>query len=157
MADTFDVIAVSARRDILTLLLSGDRSTAQIRAALDLEDAAKHLAALAKAGLVVARGEGSTKVWHLDPTPLLDVDSWLIPFLEAAGSFALDGTASVFAAWSGVDMGETIGRAMADRTHQARTAMQDATGKLQDASDLVTSKLPKTVTDRLARKHPNES
>ena len=157
MADIFDVISDPTRRDILAVLLEGDASTSSIGRALSIEDAAKHLAALAKAGLVVARGEGAKKVWHLDPTPLQDVDSWLIPFLEAAGSFAPDGSASVFAAWSGSDVGENIGRVVADRTHQARTVIHDATELLQEASDKVASRLPKTVTERLGRKHPKGS
>ena len=157
MADIFDVISDPTRRDILAVLLEGDATTASITRALSIEDAAKHLAALAKAGLVVAQGEGAKKTWRLDPTPLQDVDSWLIPFLEAAGSFAPDGSASVFAAWSGADVGESIGRVVADRTHQARTVIHDASELLQEASDKVTSRLPKTVTDRLPKKHPKES
>ena len=157
MADIFDVISDATRRDILAVLLEEDSSTASIAKALDINDAAKQLAILAKAGLVVAQGEGARKTWRLDPAPLQEVDAWLIPFLEAAGSFAPDGGTSVFSAWSGADVGETLGRVVADRTHLARTVIHDASELLQDASDKVASKLPKTVTDRLAKKHPKGS
>lgn len=157
MADIFTVISDSTRRDILAVLLEGESSTAAIGRTLGIEDAAKQLTALAKAGLVVAQGEGAKKTWRLEPSPLQDVDSWLIPFLEAAGSFAPDGSSAVFAAWSGADVGDTIGRRVAERTHQARSAIHDASELLHDASHKVARKLPKTVTDRLARKQATGS
>jgi ArsR family transcriptional regulator, arsenate/arsenite/antimonite-responsive transcriptional repressor len=145
MADIFDVIADATRRDILSALLDAPASTASLTKQLGTVDTAKHLAALATAGLVVAEGEGAKKTWRLDPTPLAEIDGWLVPFLDAAGSFATDGGASAFAAWSGSDVGETLGRAIADRSHQARAVIHDASEKAK-------KKLPKTVVDKLGRK-----
>jgi len=145
MADIFDVIADANRRDILRSLLEEPATSTQIKAKLGLEDAAKQIAVLAKAGLLVSTGEGAKKTWSVDPAPLQDVDGWLVPFLEAAGAFATDGGGSVFGAWSGSDAGETLGRAVADRSHQARVV-------IEDASELIKSRLPKTVTDRLGKK-----
>jgi len=145
MADIFDVIADAARRDILTALLAAPATTANLTRQLGIDDTSKHLAALAKVGLVVAEGEGAKKTWRLDPTPLAEVDGWLVPFLDAAGSFGADGGASAFAAWSGADVGETLGRAIADRSHQARVVIQDASEKAKQ-------KLPKSMAEKLGRK-----
>ncbi|TBN58429.1 ArsR family transcriptional regulator [Glaciihabitans arcticus] len=146
MADIFDAISNPARRSILQVLLEGDASSSAIAAAVPLEAAevTRQLAILRKAGLVVSTGEGAKKTHHLDPAPLQELDGWLVPFLDAAGSFHGSGEPSVFGAWSGADVGGTIGRAAADRSHQARTV-------IQDVSDIVSSKLPKTVTERFAR------
>lgn len=142
MADIFDVIADATRRDILSALLDAPATTAALTKQLGIDDTAKHLAALAKAGLVVAEGEGAKKTWRLDPTPLAEIDGWLVPFLDAAGAF---GAPPMFAAWSGTDAGETLGRAIADRSHHARVVIHDASEKAK-------KKLPKTVVDKLGRK-----
>ena len=136
MADIFDVIADANRRDILRALLDEPATSTQIKAKLGLDDAAKQIAVLAKAGLLASTGEGAKKTWSVDPAPLQDVDGWLVPFLEAAGAFATDGGGSVFGAWSGSDAGESLGRAVADRSYRARTA-------LHDASEIVAKKLPR--------------
>ena len=146
MADIFDVIADASRRDILRELLEGPATTAALTKTLGTDDTAKQLAVLAKAGLVVANGEGAKKTWTLDPSPLQDVDGWLVPFLEAAGAFGVDGSPSVFGAWSGADLGGNLGRVIADRSYQARSVIHDAKAKL-----------PKSVVDRLDRKHPKGS
>jgi DNA-binding transcriptional ArsR family regulator len=150
MADIFDVIADATRRDILSQLLDGPASTAALGKALGIDDAAKQLTVLSKAGLVVANGEGAKKVWSLDPSPLQDVDGWLVPFLEAAGAFGAEGAGSVFGAWSGSGAGESIGRAIADRSHSARVVIEEATEKAK-------TKLPKSVVDRLGKRAPKES
>jgi ArsR family transcriptional regulator, arsenate/arsenite/antimonite-responsive transcriptional repressor len=150
MADIFDVLADATRRDILSALLEAPATTAALSKSLGTDDTAKQLAVLAKAGLVVAEGEGARKTWRLEPTPLAEIDGWLVPFLDAAGSFATDGGASAFAAWSGSDVGETLGRAIADRSHKARVVIEDASEKAKQ-------KLPKTVARKLGRQRPNES
>jgi ArsR family transcriptional regulator len=42
-----------------------------------------------------------------------------------------DSDAAVFAAWSGADVGETIGRKIAEGSHQARTVIHDASEQVQ--------------------------
>ena len=150
MADIFDVIADATRRDILTALLEAPATTAALTKQLGIDDTAKQVAALAKAGLVVAEGEGARKTWRLDPAPLAEIDGWLVPFLDAAGAFGADGGASAFAAWSGADVGETLGRAIAERSHKARVVIEDASEKAK-------KKLPKTVAEKLGLGHSNES
>ena len=150
MADIFDVIADATRRDILSALLDAPATTAELTKRLGIEGTAAHLAALSKAGLVVAEGAGSSKTWSLEPSPLAEIDGWLVPFLDAAGAFAAGDDASPFAAWSGLDAGESLGRAIADRSHHARVV-------IQDASDKAKKKLPRTVAEKLGLGHPNES
>ena len=150
MADIFDVIADATRRDILSALLDAPATTAELTKALGIEGTAAHLTALSKAGLVNAEGTGSSKVWSLDPSPLAEIDGWLVPFLDAAGAFAAADGASPFGAWSGHDAGETLGRAIADHSHQARVVIQDASEKAK-------KKLPRTVAEKLGLGHPNES
>ena len=152
MADIFDVISDPDRRGILQVLLEGDATSGGIAAAVGLAptDVTRQLTVLRKAGLVVSSGEGAKKTHTLNPEPLQELDGWLVPFLDAAGSFHGEDGPSVFAAWSGADVGETIGRVVADRSHQARTVIQDVT-------EIVSSRLPKTVTDRRARKGPHDA
>jgi DNA-binding transcriptional ArsR family regulator len=106
MADIFDIVADSTRREILQVLLeaqssgSGEVSVSQIVLALELSQptVSKHLKVLRDVGLVKVREEGQHRYYHLDPTPLEEVDDWLLPFLgsaEATNAAALDAAASL--------------------------------------------------------------
>jgi len=157
MTDIFDVIADPTRRQLLTALR--DRLSAEGVGnsgvgvaefvgllAVTRPTVVRHLAVLKEAGLVVEAGEGAAKVYTLDPSPLEEVEDWLVPFIGIGehGDIAAYGdepeetwdAAAAFAAWSGADVGESIGRAVADRSYRARTA-------LHDASEIVAKKLPR--------------
>lgn len=94
MADIFDVIADSTRRDILQVLLdrhapeaggvTRGTSVSEIVAQLGLSQptVSKHLKVLREAGLVVVREEGQHRYYSLDYEPLETVEDWLIPFLS---------------------------------------------------------------------------
>ena len=138
MADIFDVIADGTRRDLLQVLLqqyvsaaspSGEISVGQLveRLGLSQPTVSKHLKVLRDHGLVTVREDGQHRYYRLDTGPLEDVEDWLIPFLSADfdGGDTDDGSA-VFAAWAGADMGETIGRRLAEGSHQARTVVSGA-------------------------------
>jgi len=114
----------------------------------------KHLKVLRDHGLVSVREDGQHRFYRLDASPLEDIEDWLVPFLsadfdETAGSedalFGADSEASdelaVFAAWAGADVGETIGRRIAEGSFQARSA-------IQDASEAVVRRLPKSLRRR---------
>jgi ArsR family transcriptional regulator len=150
MADIFDVISDSTRRELLSVLLdryvtsdssSGEISVGDLVEHLGLSQptVSKHLKVLRDHGLVTVREDGQHRYYKLESSPLEDVEDWLIPFLSADfdGS-ADDSSANAFAAWSGADVGETIGRRVAEGTHQARTALHDAT-------EQVTRHLPDVV------------
>ncbi|MEJ3405411.1 metalloregulator ArsR/SmtB family transcription factor [Rathayibacter sp. YIM 133350] len=92
MADIFDVVADSTRRDILGTLLAhhstdtrrGEVSVSAIVAELGLSQptVSKHLKVLREAGLVAVREEGQHRYYHLDYGPLEEIEDWLIPFLS---------------------------------------------------------------------------
>jgi ArsR family transcriptional regulator len=156
MADIFDVIADGTRRDLLMVLLgqltiidregsdespTGEISVGQIveRMGLSQPTVSKHLKVLRDHGLVTVREDGQHRYYRLDTAPLGEVEDWLIPFLSArlVDGHGVDGhsgaelvddprSAAVFAAWSGSDVGETIGRRLAEGSHQARSVISEA-------------------------------
>jgi ArsR family transcriptional regulator len=142
MADIFDVVADPTRRELLHLLLeayvsveseAGELSVGEIVEKLGATQptVSKHLKVLRDHGLVSVREDGQHRYYSLDATPLEDLEDWLIPFLSAdfdpsrIDPDAGNGSA-VFAAWAGGDVGQKVGRAVADSTHKARSAVQDA-------------------------------
>jgi ArsR family transcriptional regulator, arsenate/arsenite/antimonite-responsive transcriptional repressor len=166
MADIFDVIADGTRRDLLKVLLSqlaivdrddaagsanGEISVGQIveRMGLSQPTVSKHLKVLRDHGLVTVREDGQHRFYRLDTAPLEEVEDWLVPLLSAgmlggqgADDLADDPrSAAVFAAWSGSDVGETIGRRLAEGSHQARSV-------LTEAGEAVTT-LPRKLQQRL--------
>lgn len=159
MADIFDVIADSTRRDLLQALLdrfaqpespSGELSVGEMveKLALSQPTVSKHLKVLRDADLVRVREEGQHRYYRLNPGPLESVESWLLPFLAVDFDAAQEPGAAVFAAWSGAripsslrraaqsldhagEAGASLGRAAADATFQARAAIDDATAVVQ--------------------------
>ena len=144
MADIFDVIADPTRREVLAVLLerytaadsdSGDISVGEIveRLGLSQPTVSKHLKVLRDHGLVHVREERQLRYYSLDAGPLEEVEDWLIPFLSAdfddTGLDDVQGddarSLTVFSAWSGSDLGATVGRAAADSTHRARALLRD--------------------------------
>lgn len=165
MADLFDVIADPTRRQLLGVLLEryislespdGEISVGDIVEHLGLSQptVSKHLKVLRDHGLVSVREDGQHRFYRLDASPLEDIEDWLVPFLSAdfddtAASedalYAADSDTNdelaVFAAWAGADVGETIGRRIAEGSFQARSA-------IQDASEAVVRRLPKSLRHR---------
>ncbi len=119
--------------------------------ALSQPTVSKHLKVLRDHGLVTVREDGQHRFYHLDSAPLEDIEDWILPFLSAdfdstdfdrddlnqdieslLDDAALqDPDAAVFAARSGADVGETIGRKIAEGSHQARTVIHDASEQVQ--------------------------
>ncbi|MBF4463283.1 MULTISPECIES: ArsR/SmtB family transcription factor [unclassified Rathayibacter] len=129
MADIFGVIADGTRRDILALLLEqredaapDGMSVSAIVARLELSQptVSKHLRVLREAGLVTVRESGQHRYYALQYGPLAELEDWLLPFLAVAEEGAptlLDAPTAARA--------ESLGRALADRTHQVTTVVQD--------------------------------
>ena len=100
MADIFSVVADSARRDILRILLEravplGEirGPSAEVRGELSVSDivvrlglsqptVSKHLKVLREAGLVTVRENGQHRFYRLEFSPLEEIEDWLIPFLS---------------------------------------------------------------------------
>ena len=145
MADIFAVIADATRRELMSVLADGgELSVGQMveRLGLTQPTVSKHLRVLREHGLVTVRENGQHRYYRMDASPLSSIESWLVPFLSPTTSAARDdsGTA-VFAAWSGVDVGENLGRRLADREYQARSALEGASRRL-----------PRVVRKRLFRR-----
>lgn len=121
----------------------------------------KHLKVLRDHGLVTVREDGQHRYYRMDAAPLESIQDWLIPFLSiysSSGTYSnsadVDGTedeagSAAFSAWAGADVGDTIGRRIAEGSHQARMALHGASDKLSDASGAVAGKLPAGVRRRL--------
>jgi DNA-binding transcriptional ArsR family regulator len=152
MADIFGVLADSTRRDILAHLAHAARSGTGPTPVPELVEALgavrqsvnRHLTVLAEAGLVTVVDDGPERSYALDATPLEEVEEWLVPFLALAPT---DGATTAFTAWSGADLGESIGRATAERYFKARSAIRGAS---QSVTSL-TGRLPLRVTRRSIR------
>src|SRR4051812_28922716 len=82
MESSFAVVAEPNRRAILGLLLSSERSVADIEHELRLSQPAvsKHLRVLRDTGFVESRVDAQRRVYRLRPEPLMELDAWLAPF-----------------------------------------------------------------------------
>ncbi|AWB94505.1 transcriptional regulator [Agromyces badenianii] len=135
MADIFDVVADSTRRDILAVLLErensvpssgGEISVSEIVTALGASQptVSKHLKVLRESGLVAVREEGQHRYYRLDRTPLETLEDWLIPFVStdaAADAATLAGVAARDEAPLNEDQfafASAIGKAFAQTAHQ---------------------------------------
>ncbi len=112
---------------MMALLDRGETSVGELVEALGLSQptVSKHLKVLRDHGLVTVREDGQHRHYRLDIAPLEQLEDWLVPFLvhgPAEDEPVLDdGGSAVFAAWSGADVGGTIGRRVAEGTYRART------------------------------------
>lgn len=161
MADIFDVVSDPTRRELLQVLLdryvsqesvSGEISVGDIveRLGLSQPTVSKHLKVLRDHGLVSVREDGQHRYYKLDAAPLETLEDWLLPFLSADfddDELRIDdGGSAAFAAWAGAaDVGENLGRRIAEGQHQARTV-------IHDASEAVQKRLPTIIRRRPFRK-----
>jgi DNA-binding transcriptional ArsR family regulator len=78
-AAVFRAIADPTRRDILDMLLDGERTVGEIaeQFAVSRPAVSKHLRVLRGARLVRARREGRQRLCSVDPEPLRAIDAWL--------------------------------------------------------------------------------
>lgn len=158
MADIFAVIADPTRRDLLQALLdrqatsdtAGELSVGEMVEKLGLSQptVSKHLRVLRENHLVAVREVGQHRYYRLDADPLEAVEDWLVPFLSSDFDVVDTTGSAVFAAWSGTNVpapirraaetlqhsgeaGESIGRRVADASHQVQTVIEDATAGVQ--------------------------
>ena len=139
MADIFDVLADETRRDLLTTLhesrvrgaAGGELSVTELVEKLGLSQptVSKHLQKLREHGLVSVRTDGQHHYYKLQTAPLHELGNWVGDFLDEPVGDGSAATAA-FSAWSGADLGETLGRRLADGTYQARAAVAEAQEKV---------------------------
>lgn len=77
-SDVFNAIAEPRRRDILSLLRSGERPVTELAEQLGMTQpgASKHLKVLREVGLVQDRQEGKRRLYALDARGLRAVHEW---------------------------------------------------------------------------------
>lgn len=78
-ADVFNAVAEPRRREILDLLMDGERPVNDIVARLDLgqPQVSKHLKVLREVGLVDAREDGRKRVYRLNGRGLKPIHDWV--------------------------------------------------------------------------------
>ncbi len=78
-ADVFRALSDPTRRAVLDRLAAGERSVAELTAALPVSQPAvsQHLAALKAAGLVGERREGRRTYYRIEPQGLAPLIDWL--------------------------------------------------------------------------------
>jgi DNA-binding transcriptional ArsR family regulator len=84
-SDVFNAIAEEHRRDILDVLLSGEKSVGAIvnDLAISQPQVSKHLRVLNEVGLVRCRAEGRRRLYRLEPARLGPLREWVAKYEEA--------------------------------------------------------------------------
>ncbi len=82
MAVPFAVLAEPHRRQILDLLVEGERPVGELVTELSASQpvVSKHLRVLREAGLVDVRIDAQRRVYSVRPEPLEELDRWLEPY-----------------------------------------------------------------------------
>jgi DNA-binding transcriptional ArsR family regulator len=90
-SDVFNAIAESRRREILDVLIEGEKPVGAIVDDLSMSQpqVSKHLRVLSEVGLVRCRAEGRRRLYSLEPATLQPFQEWLAKY-EAALSDRLD-------------------------------------------------------------------
>jgi DNA-binding transcriptional ArsR family regulator len=81
-SDAFNAVAESRRRQILDLLIGGERPVNDIVASLGLAQpqVSKHLRVLREVGLVSVRGSGQQRLYKLNAERLKAIHDWVHTF-----------------------------------------------------------------------------
>jgi len=81
-ADVFNAIAEEHRRDILDVLVTGEKPVGAIvdELAIPQPQVSKHLRVLSEVGLVRCRAVGRRRLYRLNPTCLRPVGNWVAKY-----------------------------------------------------------------------------
>src|SRR6267154_3251770 len=81
-SDVFNAIADMHRRDVLDVLIAGERAVGAIVNDLSMSQpqVSKHLRVLSEVGLVRCRAEGRRRLYRLEPAPLRTMHEWLAKY-----------------------------------------------------------------------------
>jgi DNA-binding transcriptional ArsR family regulator len=84
-SDVFNAIAEAGRRDILDVLIAGEKSVGAIVSELPMSQpqVSKHLRVLSEVGLVRHRAEGRHRMYRLEPARLWPLHEWLAKYEQA--------------------------------------------------------------------------
>ena len=154
MADIFDVVADATRREMLQILLenletgSGEMSVSELvaRTGLSQPTVSKQLKVLRDSGLVGVREDGQHRLYHLDPTPLEELEDWAIPFLSVNFPGVSDQARQerLFADDVVSAAATTVGNAAATTVFQVTQAFGDLQNSTKDAVRNAVSRLRKS-------------
>jgi DNA-binding transcriptional ArsR family regulator len=80
--DVFNAVAGSHRREILDVLVGGEKAVGSIVSDLSMSQpqVSKHLRVLSEAGLVRCRAEGRRRLYRLDPAHLRPLREWMAKY-----------------------------------------------------------------------------
>ena len=84
-SDVFNAIAESRRREILDVLIQGEKPVGAIvdDLAMSQPQVSKHLRVLSEVGLVRCRADGRRRLYSLEPATLQPFQDWLAKYQEA--------------------------------------------------------------------------
>ena len=84
-SDVFNAIAEAHRREILDVLIPGEKAVGAIVNGLSMSQpqVSKHLRVLAEVGLVRCRAEGRRRLYRLEPAHLRPLREWLAKYEQA--------------------------------------------------------------------------
>jgi len=84
-SDVFNALAETHRRDILDLLITGEKAVGSIVDDMSLSQpqVSKHLRVLSEVGLVKCRAEGRRRLYRLEPEHLRPLREWLVKYEQA--------------------------------------------------------------------------
>lgn len=81
-ADVFNAVAGAHRREILDVLVGGEKAVGTLVSDLSMSQpqVSKHLRVLSEAGLVKCRAQGRRRLYRLDPAHLRPLRDWLAKY-----------------------------------------------------------------------------
>lgn len=84
-SDVFNAIAEASRREILDVLIAGERAVGAIVTDVSMSQpqVSKHLRVLSEVGLVKCRAEGRRRLYSLEPARLRPMREWLARYEQA--------------------------------------------------------------------------
>jgi DNA-binding transcriptional ArsR family regulator len=84
-ADVFNAVAEARRREILDVLIGGEKAVGAIVDDLSLSQpqVSKHLRVLSEVGLVSCRADGRRRLYRLEPARLQPFREWVAKYEQA--------------------------------------------------------------------------
>ena len=84
-SDVFNAVAEARRREILDVLMAGEKAVGAIVSDLSMSQpqVSKHLRVLSEVGLVRCRAEGRRRLYRLEPARLRPMQEWLGKYEQA--------------------------------------------------------------------------
>ena len=84
-SDVFNAVAEADRREILDVLIAGEKPVGAIVNLLSMSQpqVSKHLRVLSEVGLVRCRAEGRRRLYRVEPARLRPLQEWLVKYEQA--------------------------------------------------------------------------